>query len=248
MRAIPLVLATATCFAMTSAPMATAQDDVDVEAVAETVLAADQVALMTALETPIADEDLPQGFSNATFVDPETASAEEGVLPASDLEGAEGSVAYAIDFDPAALAATATPGSGSAEASFSIGLASLNYIFMGDEIMADDLEEFKSGAREGLADETGDAASPEAGAAGMEATVEDIEVAGVEGALITYRISEEGIQSVVQMVAIPVGNTMVISMAVEAGTEVDTDAVLAASQDLALAGADYLGAVAEDAR
>ncbi len=81
----------------------------------------------------------------------------------------------------------------------------------------------------------------------MEATVEDIEIAGVDGALITYLISEEGVQSVVQLVAIPVGNTMVISMAVEAGTEVDADAVLAVSQDLALAGADYLGAIAKDA-
>lgn len=134
----------AACFAMSLAPLAAAQDDVDLEAVAETVLKVDQEALMTALETPIADEDLPEGFSNATFVDPETASAEEGVLPASDLEGAWGSVGYAIDFDPAALGATATPESGSAEASFSIGLAFLNYIFMGKEITTADLEDFKS--------------------------------------------------------------------------------------------------------
>ncbi|HEV2072930.1 MAG TPA: hypothetical protein VGR29_04725 [Thermomicrobiales bacterium] len=146
----------------------------DLEPVAETVLDADQEALMKALETPIKDENLPEGFSNATFVDPETASAEEGVLPASDLEGAEGSVAYAIDFDPVARSVGATPGSSPAEAGFSIGLASLNYVFMDDEITADDLEEFKSGAQEGLVGETGADASPEAGAPGMEATVEEL--------------------------------------------------------------------------
>lgn len=71
---------------------------------------------------------------------------------------------------------------------------------------------------------------------------------GVEGALVTYVLNEEALQSVVQIVAIPVGNTMVISMVVQAGTEVDADAVLTASEDLALAGVDYLGTVAGDAQ
>lgn len=71
---------------------------------------------------------------------------------------------------------------------------------------------------------------------------------GVEGALVTYVLNEEALQSVVQIVAIPVGNTMVISMVVQAGTEVDADAVLTASEDLVLAGVDYLGTVAGDAQ
>lgn len=71
---------------------------------------------------------------------------------------------------------------------------------------------------------------------------------GVEGALVTYVLNEEALQSVVQIVAILVGNTMVISMVVQAGTEVDADAVLTASEDLALDGVDYLGTVAGDAQ
>ena len=248
MRKILFLLVMAVCFTFATAPLAMAQDEVDIEAVAETVIEADLDALMTALETPVTDEDLPEGFSNATFVDPETATGEEGVVPASDLEGAEGSVAYAIDFDPAArVTADAAEASPQAEA-FSIGFASLNYIFMGDEITADDLEDFKSGAEEGLVEEAGAEASPEAAAAEFDATVEDIQVGGVDGALITYLLDEQGVQSVVQLVAIPVGNTMVIAMAVEAGTGVDADAVLEASEDLALAGVDYLGTVAEDAQ
>ena len=248
MRTFFLLLAMAVSLTFVTAPMAMAQDDVQVEAVAETVMSADQDILMAALETPIPDEDLPEGFSNATFVDPETASGEEGILPASDLPGAEGSAAYTVDYDPAAFGAATMAEASPAAGGFSIGLASLNYIFMGDEIMADDLEDFKSGVEEALAQEIGAEASPETGAAAMEATVEDIQLGGVEGALVTYVLNEEALQSVVQMVAIPVGNTMVISMVVQAGTEVDPDTVLTASEDLALAGVDYLGTVAGDAQ
>lgn len=245
MRKFLLLLAMATSLTFATAPLAMAQGDVDVEAAAEAVLNADQDALMAALETPIPDEDLPEGFSNAAYVDPETASAEEGALPASDLEGAEGSVAYTVDFDPADLASAGAAQASPQAGGFSIGLASLNYVFMGEEITLDDLEEFKAGAEEALAEEAGIEASPEAGAVAPVAAVEDIQVGGVDGVLITYLINEEGVQSVVQMVAIPVGNTVVISLAVQAGTEVDADAVLAASEDLALAGVDYLGTVAE---
>lgn len=155
MRTFFLLLTMAVCFTFAMAPMAMAQDDVQVEAVAETVMDANQDALMSALETPITDEDLPEGFSNATFVNPETASGEDGVLPASDLAGAEGSAAYTVDFDPAAFGAATMAEASPAPGGFSIGLASLNYIFMGDEITADDLEDFKSGAEEALAHETG---------------------------------------------------------------------------------------------
>lgn len=248
MRKFLLLVAMAVSLTFATAPVAMAQSDVDVEAAAEAVLNADQDALMTALETPIPDEDLPEAFSNAAYVDPETASGEEGALPASGLEGAEGSVAYAVDFDPAALAAADSAQTSSEADAFSIGLASLNYVFMSEEITIDDLEDFKAGAEEALAEEAGVDASPEAGAVAPVAAVEDIQVGGVDGVLITYLLNEEGVQSVVQMVAIPVGNTVVVSMTVQAGTEVDADAVLTASEDLALAGVDYLGTVAESAQ
>jgi hypothetical protein len=71
---------------------------------------------------------------------------------------------------------------------------------------------------------------------------------GTDAVLLTYEINEDDIVSIVQMLAVPVGNTMVISMVVEAGTDVDAEAVLGASEELALAGARHLGTVAEDAK
>src|SRR5699024_5318809 len=119
---------------------------------------------------------------------------------------------------------------------FAVRQATLNFIVVGEEITSDDLDDFKSGAEQGLEDET-----PGAGA---ETNVETIQVAGTDAILLTYTLNDQGIQSAVKMVALPVGNTMVISMLVEAGNQVDQDAVESAARGLVLAGANYLGTAA----
>jgi hypothetical protein len=201
--------------------------EVDIEAVAETALGADLDALMTGMEEPMADEALPAVFSNATYVDPETAGSEDLVLPAEDLEFADGSVAYNVDYAPEAQGMV-------------IGFSSLNYIFVDAEITEDDMDDFIEGASEGMEEDT----------SGAEMAVEEVEINGVTGALISYELEEDGIISIVQMVALPVGNTMVISMVVAASDDLSLDSgtVLTDAESLALAGVDHLGIVAEDAQ
>ena len=243
-RTMLLVLSMLMGVVFSTSPLASAQEDVDIQAVSETVLGAEAEALLTGLETPIADADLPAGFSAAEFVDPDQATGEEGVIPAEDLDGTLGSVAYMIGYEPSATDdAVASPESGAAPLSF--GFSSLNYVVFEDELGPEELEEFKAGVEEGIAGES--AATPAAGEASENATVEDITVGDTDAVLLTYIIEEEGVQSVVQMVAVPVGNVMVMSMVVLAAESVDADALRADAESLALSGVDYLGTVAESA-
>jgi hypothetical protein len=237
MRKILLLLAMIASLSFAVAPVAMAQDDIDLTSISETVLDADLQTLITALETPMANEELPAGFSNATYMDPETATGNEGVLPSSELEGSEGSVAYMVEWDPANVDGTPEADASPTAEGFSIRIATLNYVFFDDEISSDDLDDFKAEVEKSLQTEEG-----------AESSVETVEMSGSDAVLLTYQIDDGNVQSIVQMVALPVGNTMVISMIVEAGSEVDAEALQTASEELALSGATYLGTVAESAR
>jgi hypothetical protein len=237
MRKVLLLFAMIASLSFTAAPVAMAQDDIDLESISETVMDADSQKLITAMETPMADDDLPAGFSDATYTDPEAATGDEGVLPASDLEGAEGSVAYMVDWDPTSAEGTPEATASPVDDAFAVRIATLNYVFFDQEITSDDLDDFKTEAEKSLQSE-----------GGADASVDTVQFNGTDAVLLTYEINEDDIVSIVQMLAVPVGNTMVISMVVEAGTDVDAEAVLGASEELALAGARHLGTVAEDAK
>jgi hypothetical protein len=230
MKRFLFIFALVASFALSAAPVAMAQDEVDIEAVAETVLAADLDTLLADMETPMADDALPAGFSGATFMEPGEAGSEMGAIPADDLEGSEGSIAYMLDYAPGG--AEGTPAAGA----MSFGFASVNYVFVDEEITEDDLKDFREGAEEGVASE-------EEGTA----TVEEIEVNGTDAVLLTFLLEEDGVTSVVKMVAVPVGNTMVMAMVAEAASEVDEDAVYAAAEELTFASIAHLGETAEGA-
>ena len=200
---------------------------VDIESAAEATLATDLDDLLTDMEEPIDESLLPTGFSAPEFVDPEKATSDDLVLPAEDLAFSEGSVAYSIDYEPD------TTG-------FSIGMSSLTFVFVDGEITASDMDDFKEGATQGLEDD----------GSGAEMAVEDIEINGVDAVLISYELVEDDIISVVQMVAMPVGNTMVMSMVVAASDdlEMDTEQVRTDAENLLLAGVQHLGTVAEAAQ
>ena len=237
-RKLVLMLAFVLGAAFTASPLAMAQSEVDIAEVSEAVTAADPQSLLEGLRTPMADDELPAGFSEAEFADPEEATAEEGVVPAEDLEGAVGSVAYVLSYSPdggATPSATPTADLGA----LSFGFASPNYVVLEDEITSEDLADFREGAEQGLAGE----ATPEA-AGSNAASVEEITVDGADAVLLTYTIEEAGVQSVVQMVAVPVGNVLVMSMVVLAAQDVDAAAIRTDAEALVLSGVEHLGAVA----
>lgn len=235
MRKFLLLFAMIASLSFAASPIAMAQDSVDLDAIGDTVLGADIEQLKSDMETPMSDDELPDGFSNAVFEDPDAASGDSGIIPTSDLEGSEGSVAYTVDWDPTSVASTPGAEASPGGISFAVRLGTLNYIFLDEEISGDDLDDFKDGIQQG-AESTGD-----------EAIVETIQVNGKDAVLMTYVIEEEGIQSVVQMIALPVGNVMVTAMLVEAGGSVDADNVKTNAEALVVSAATYLGSVAEQA-
>lgn len=230
MRRLLLFLTILFGLVLSSAPLAAAQteeEEVDVAAVAETVLETDPEALVEALVDPPADEDLPEGFLSPPDGTPANADlAESFQLPASEFPDTIGSINFPFDTD-----AEVIPGLVSA--------GYLNYIVAEEEITDEQLEEFRKGAEEGLG--TPDPA--------IQSSVEDITVGGVDGLLISVVTTQNNVSAVVQLVTLPVGNTFVIGTALVADQgEIDPDEVQTYAKDLTLAGVEHLGTVAEEAQ
>lgn len=203
-----------------AAPVAAQTPEVDVEAITDSVADADVKALLAALEVPMEDEALPEAFTEATFVDPEDAAAETGLLTGSDLEGTIGSVAYTLTGDPEALGGDTT-------------VVGVQYVAFDEAELGDDpLGDFIEGAEGGLGE------LPE----GSEASVEEVEVGGSPAALLSLEM--DGV--VVQYLAIPVGTFFVFATVTVAGTAVDTEDVLTETESLAISAIGHLGTTAAD--
>ncbi len=225
-----LLLTLLASLVLSSAPLAAAQEEdeeIDVAAIAETVLDVDPEALVEALVDPPADDDLPEGFVSPPDGTPANADlAESFQIPESEFPEAIASVSFPFDTDPEVVPGLVSAGY-------------LNYVVLEEEITDEQLDEFREGAEEGLG-------TPEPG---IESSVEDITVGGVDGLLISAVTTQDNVSAVVQLVALPVGNTFVIGTAVVADQEeIDPAEIQTYAEDLTLAGAEYLGTVAEEAR
>jgi hypothetical protein len=212
--------------------------DVDIAAVGESVLASDPDALATGLETPPDDAILPEGFTNPESGVPENAEIIEQFTGAiGDIEGTVATVNHGFNTDPEVV-----PGL--------ISAGILTYIVTDEEITPEDLDDFEEGASEGLG-----SATPEAGAEATpsamtpQGAVERIDIGGTEAVVISVGVEQGGISVVVQIVAVPVGNTMAIGTVLIADqSAVDQDAVLGFAEALTLSGVEHIGTVAEGAQ
>lgn len=234
-----LILACAFLFGMmlTATGAATAQEtisDVDVAAIGETVLAADPEALATGLETPPDDAALPEGFINPPSGVPANAEIiDQFTGEVGEIEGSIATVNQGFDTDPEIV-----PGL--------ISAGILTYIVADQEITPEALDDFEEGARESFSGDMNADDSGTPAAIAPEGSVERIDLAGGEAVVITVGVAQGGVDVVVQIVAVPVGNTMVIGTVVVADQgEVDRDVVLGYAEELSLAGATHLGTVAE---
>ncbi len=233
-----LILACAFLLGMlfTASGAATAQEtatDVDVPAIGEAVLEADPETTATGLETPPDDALLPEGFINPPSGVAENAEiVEEFTGAIGQIEGSIATVNHAFDTDPAVV-----PGI--------ISSGIVTYIVTDEEITAEDLDVFEEGASQGL-----DAGTPSADAAATpdvasEGSVQRIDLGGSEAVLLTVGVELGAVNAVVQIVALPVGNTMVIGTVLVADQgEIDQDLVLGFAEELTLAGVTHLEAVA----
>jgi len=201
-------------------------EDVDIAAITDLVLETDPDLLLDGLETPPDDRDLPDGFFNPRSGVPANAEVIEAfTVPIDDLDGAIGSFSHAFDTDGTVI-----------EGLLSAGV--INYIVIESEFTERDLDEFEEGASGGL----------DEGGPGLSGSVDRIEVSGADAVLITVELEDAGIFGAVQVIALPVGSTLVMGTVVVADTgEVDPDIVLEHAAALTVAGAAYLGDIAEDA-
>ena len=219
------------------APLVRAQDDIDIPSIAEAVLERDAKSLVPVLQTPLDAGDLPAAFSNAEYVDPGSVPGDTGNIAGEMMGDVIGTVMYSIDYQPG----TGAPASPSPGASPAAGgpasiytTASLNYLVYGKEINAESLQ----GLGEVLLDTIGDQAA--------EVEVWQTAIGDTAAYVITISTLTNGIEVIMQWVAIPVGNVAVIGMAMSGGVNVDVDALRQDALALARAGVGHLGAVAQD--
>lgn len=212
--------------------------DVDIAAVGEAVLAAEPDAFATRLETPPDDALLPEGFLNPPSGEAENAEIIEQFAGAiGEIEGSVATINHGFDTDPDVVTGLISAGI-------------LTYIVTEDEITADDLDNYEAGASEGLAAGTPEAGS-EATPMGLvpQGSVERIDIGGAEAVVLTVGIEQGGITILVQVVAVPVGNTMAIGTVLIADQDaVDQEEVRGFAEALTLAGVEHIGTVAEGAQ
>jgi hypothetical protein len=219
------------------APLVGAQDDIDIPSIAEAVLERDAESLVPALQTPMDAGDLPPTFSNAEYVDSGSVPGDTGNIAGETMGDVIGTVMYSIDYQPgtgasASPSPVASPAAGGPASIYTT--ASLNYVVYGEEINPESLE----GLDEVLLDTIGDQAA--------EVEVSESAIDDTVAYVITISTLTNGIQVVMQWVAVPVGNVAVISMAMSGGVNVDVDALREDALALAIAGTRYLGAAAQD--
>lgn len=206
-------------------PAVAAQDAAELDAIAESVLAVDSADLVAALEEPITDQDLPGGFLAPVNGEPENAEIINAFVDGmGDLGGVATPVNIGLDTDPAVVQGL-------------LSTAVISYMVADEEITSSDLDDFTKGLETGL---VGDPT--------MEGTVEPTELFGSDAVLATISVEQSGVFVVVQMLAIPVGNTMVIGVLLVADqVETDPTDVLPLTENLTVAGVEYLGKAAEAA-
>jgi hypothetical protein len=235
LRLFTLVAALLGSLLLTAAPSAIAANyqtpTVDIATTASTVSGIDPQELATALESPIAADALPRGFTSAVFFDPDTTPgasdqpSDQGIIPTTQIPGTEASVAYTVEGDTSVLGGIAT-------------INSLNYVIVDPAQMGDDvLGDIREGVEQGLA-------TPVPG--GTEVGIEEVELGGAPALLLTFTVADASANAVVQMHIVPVGNVIVVGLVTVADqTQVNPADVLVPSQELTLAGISHLATIAQ---
>jgi hypothetical protein len=206
-------------------PAVAAQDAAELEAIAEAAMAVDSADLISELEVPITDADLPGGFLAPVDGVPENAEIVDAFVDGmGDLGGDATPVNQGLDTDPEVVTGL-------------LSTAVITYMVTDSEITDADLADFAEGIESGLAD-----------APGMTGVVEETELYDTNAILTTLTLEQSGVFVTVQLLAIPVGNTMVVgTLLVADQAAIDPTDIQALTEDLTVAGVEYLGTAAEAA-
>lgn len=205
--------------------------DIDIEEIGETVLNADPLDLVDALEGDFPDASLPSGFINPP-------QDEESILdevlggPLFDFseDEAPGQVGYAgFSFD---TDTDQIPGV--------FGGGGVGFVVLDHEVTRAEMRLLRAGAETGLEEDAG--------------TIDDIvvdvameDVGGVESVSASVSTEDAGAYAVIHVYMMPVGNVLVVTwVMITDFDEVDEDDVQEYAHDLAVAAVLHLESVAED--
>ena len=230
-KALPMrtLLATLTCilgFLVAATPIVDAQSSVDIPSIEQKVMGVSPDALVAALHTPMPNEDLPQQFSGATYVEPTS--------PRAGTESVIGSVTYTLTYEPTpggTPSSQASPRASGPERIFN--LASVQYLIFEHQLDAAALEHFDDVLRSTIGDQA------------VNADVETISIQGRTAYRISIETETNGIPIVIEWVAIPVGLVAVVGMTMTSGETIDIVALQADAEALTVAGVGHLGSAVE---
>lgn len=229
-----------TALLVSSQVAVSAQDDIDIAAVSEEIAAVDTERLLMRLNTPIAEELLPTGFSTPEPLSGELL-AEQRARFVDTLEGLSGSATYTVEYTPTEAATPAVDEAASPTGSpvvrgpqAAFASAGLTYLLFSQPIDVSNLDAFGTDIQTAL------------GTDAQSGTVEEITVAGAPAILVSTVSVVNALEFHTEWIAIPVGNVMVVALVTEGSDTFDEARFRADNEALALSGVAYLDRILQD--
>jgi hypothetical protein len=214
---------------------ASAQEPVDIDAIAEQLASVDSEQLLMALNTPIPDELLSGPFSGARPMSPDLL-AQQRVTFTEALESKTGSAIYTVTYAPEYATTSASPEvtaspmaspEGRAPQAFFVG-STLTYIIIAEPVDTSDMASFGTSMQNAMGSEA------------QHGTVEEITVSDAPAVLISTVATVNAVEIHTQWIAVPVGNVVVVGMVMIGIEGFDEDAFRADNESLVLSGIAYL--------
>lgn len=233
MRPLLLTLAIATGTMLLLAPIASAQSPINIPDIADHLATVDSNALSTSLQQPMANDALPAGFADAIPAD-----SGDALSPSKFPEDQQpvAMVSYSLTYAPGGGAtpeAGATPPSGGPERIYNN--AAIYYLLFDETQDPEDMDRVDAILRTVVGDL----------AAGEE--TRQITIADTTANLISIETELNGVPLMMDWIAVPVGNVLVISMTMAGGEAADSPQAQADAEALVSAAITHLGSAAENA-
>lgn len=238
-----LVVTLLALFILSPVATALAQDTADPEiaAIGEQVASVDTERLLMRLNTPLADDLLPESFANPQPLGADLLSEQRAHFDET-LEGISGSAIYTVDYAPVpASASPTTSGNASPAASPAargphtvFTSATLSYLLFDSPVDLQTLEAFGGNIQEALGTEA------------QAGTFEQVTVNDAPALLVSTVTLVNALEFHTEWIAIPVGNIVVIAMITEGSDTFDEDRFRADNEALAVAGVAYLQRIVEE--
>lgn len=230
-----LALAVFLALTTTFAPAAAQHADVDIASVAAETANHDSQETLARLENAPPAIELPEAFSEPTYIDPSTMTGSSGGIDEDTVSGIIGTAAYSLVYEPGGV--PATPGAApvaSPQASGPVRLysvASLHYVVFDHEISPDALTDLNSALKAAIGDEA------------AESEIHEVTVNDTTAYRFAMETTINDVTIYAEWLAIPVGNVAVVSMTMSGGEDVDLETLAADAEALALTGIAHLSGV-----